>query len=84
MIRFLLRHGAVRVVGGRLVPALMVWDIAVLANKTRQIPIVDRSLRRGASATRSGLGSAVRRGARRPRRADGGRGPSIRTPDPHA
>jgi hypothetical protein len=67
MIRFLLRHGAVRVVGGRLVPALMVWDIAVLANKTRQIPIVDRGLRRGATAARHGVGSAAGYGMRRTR-----------------
>ena len=71
MFRFLVRHGLVRVVGGRLVPALMVWDIAVLANRTRQIPIVDRGLRRGATAARHGVGSAVRRGVRRPTRADG-------------
>ena len=81
MIRFLLRHGAVRVVGGKLVPALMVWDIAVLANKTRQIPVVDRGLRRGATAARDGLGSAVRYGVdRRPRRVLGRR----RRVDPNA
>ncbi len=68
MFRFLLRHGLVRVVGGRLVPALMVWDLAVLANKTRRIPIVDRGLRRGASAARGGLGSVVRGGPGRVRR----------------
>jgi hypothetical protein len=67
MIRFLVRHGLVRVVGGRLVPAMMVWDMAVLANKTRQIPIVDRGLRRGATAARHGLGSAARHGVRRAR-----------------
>ncbi len=60
MFRFLVRHGLVRVVGGRLVPAMMVWDLAVLANKTRQIPIVDRGLRRGASAARDGVSSVVR------------------------
>ena len=67
MFRFLVRHGLVRVVGGRLVPALMVWDLAVLANKTRQIPIVDRGLRRGASAARpeSVVGSDVRPESRR-------------------
>jgi hypothetical protein len=73
MIRFLVRHGLVRVVGGRLVPAMMVWDIAVLANKTRQIPIVDRGLRSGAAAARHGLGSAARRGVRRARPVDGRR-----------
>jgi hypothetical protein len=68
MVRFLLRHGLVRVVGGRLVPALMVWDLAVLANRTRRIPVVDRGLRRGASAARDGLGTVVRRGSDRARR----------------
>ncbi len=70
MVRFLLRHGLVRVVGGRLVPAMLVWDIAVLANKTRQIPIVDRGLRRGASAARDGLGSVVLAGSSRARRRE--------------
>jgi hypothetical protein len=68
MVRFLLRHGLVRVVGGRLVPAMLVWDLAVLANKTRQIPIVDRGLRRGATVAVDGLGTVVRRGSRRARR----------------
>jgi hypothetical protein len=70
MFRFLIRHGLVRVVGGRLVPALMVWDIAVLANKTRRIPIVDRGLRRGASAARDGVGSVVRARSGRSRRRE--------------
>ena len=80
MIRFLVRHGLVRVVGGKLVPALMVWDIAVLANKTRRIPIVDRGLRRGATAARHGVGSAVRRGVGRTRRVDASRTRTDREP----
>ena len=47
MMRFLLRHGAVRLIGGRAVPALMLIDLAMLANRTRKVPVVDRNLRRG-------------------------------------
>ena len=43
MLRFIARHGLVRVIGGRAVPALMLWDLAMLANRTRQIPVVDRA-----------------------------------------
>lgn len=50
MFRFLLRHGAVRMIGGRAVPVLMLWDLAMLANRARKIPVVDRGLRRGAAA----------------------------------
>lgn len=50
MMRWLLRYGAIRLVGRRVVPVLMVWDAAVLANKARQIPAVDRALRRSAAA----------------------------------
>jgi hypothetical protein len=50
MMRFLLRHGAVRLIGGRAVPALMLIDLAMLANRTRKVPIVDRNLRRGVGA----------------------------------
>ena len=50
MLRFLLRHGAVRMIGGRAVPVLMLWDAALLANRVRRIPVVDRGLRRGAAA----------------------------------
>jgi hypothetical protein len=50
MMRWLLRYGAVRLVGRRVVPVLMIWDAAVLANKARRIPVVDRTLRRGAAA----------------------------------
>jgi hypothetical protein len=48
MLRFVARHGLVRLIGGRAVPALLLWDLAMLANRTRRIPVVDRSLRRGA------------------------------------
>jgi hypothetical protein len=50
MLRFLVRYGVVRVVGRRAVPMLMLWDAAVLANRARRIPVVDRTLRRGAAA----------------------------------
>jgi hypothetical protein len=50
MMRWLLRYGAIRLVGRRALPVLMVWDAAVLANKARQIPVVDKTLRRGAAA----------------------------------
>ena len=50
MLKMLMRHGIVRVVGRRAMPVLLLWDIAVLANKARQIPVVDRGLRRGAAA----------------------------------
>jgi len=45
-----MRHGLVRLVGGRAVPLMLVWDLAMLANKARRIPLVDRTLRRGAGA----------------------------------
>lgn len=64
MIRFLLRHGLVRFVGERAVPAMIVWDIVVLADRTRRIPMVDRNLRRGAGAARRGLGAVVMSGPR--------------------
>lgn len=50
MWRWLVRYGAIRVVGRRAVPVLMLWDAAVMANRVRRIPVVDRSLRRGAAA----------------------------------
>jgi hypothetical protein len=69
MLRFVARYGLVRVVGRRALPALMVWDAVVMANKARQIPVVDRGLRRGAGAVRRGaVGALARR--RRPRRRD--------------
>jgi hypothetical protein len=40
MFRFVVRYGLIRVVGRRAVPALMIWDAAVMANRARQIPIV--------------------------------------------
>ena len=71
MLRFLLRHGAVRMIGGRAVPVLMLWDIAMLANRARKIPVVDRGLRRGAAAaadrfatTIEGFGGPAGRGPR--------------------
>jgi hypothetical protein len=59
MLRFAMRHGLVRLIGGRAVPLMIVWDVAVLANKARRIPLVDRSLRRGAGAAVRGAGSVV-------------------------
>lgn len=52
MLRFVARHGLVRVIGGRAVPVLLAWDVLVLANRTRQIPVVDRNLRRAARVAR--------------------------------
>lgn len=52
MLRFAVRHGLVRLIGRRALPVMLAWDVAVIANKARQIPIVDRGLRRGASAAR--------------------------------
>ena len=54
MIRFVVRYGLVRVIGRRAIPALMIWDAAVMANRARQIPIVDRTIRRGAGAAMRG------------------------------
>jgi len=59
MLKFAMRHGLVRLVGGRAVPLMLVWDVAVLANKARRIPVVDRTLRRGAGAVVRGAGSVV-------------------------
>jgi hypothetical protein len=59
MLRFAMRHGLVRLIGGRAVPLMIVWDVAVLANRARRIPLVDRSLRRGAGAAVRGAGSVV-------------------------
>ena len=58
MLRYVARFGIVRLVGRRAVPALLVWDLAMLANRSRQIPMVDRTLRRGVGAARRGVGSA--------------------------
>jgi hypothetical protein len=59
MMRFLLRHGAVRLIGGRAVPALMLIDLAMLANRTRKVPVVDRNLRRGAGVVQMRATSIV-------------------------
>jgi hypothetical protein len=59
MLRFVARHGLVRLIGGRAVPIMLVWDVAVLANKARQIPVVERGLRRGAGAARRGIGTVI-------------------------
>jgi hypothetical protein len=59
MLRFVMRHSLVRLIGGRAVPALLVWDALVLANRARRIPLVDRGLRRGAGLARRGLGSVA-------------------------
>lgn len=59
MLRFAMRHGLVRLIGGRAVPLMIVWDVAVLANKARRIPVVDRTLRRGAGAAARGAGTVV-------------------------
>ena len=50
MWRWIVRYGAIRVVGRRALPVLMIWDAAVMANRVRRIPAVDRTLRRGAAA----------------------------------
>lgn len=73
MFRFLVRHGAIRVVGGRLVPVLIVWDVAVIANRVRQIPAVDRGLRRGAAAASRRVASTVAGRPRSRRRTGSGR-----------
>ncbi len=86
MLRFIARHGLVRLIGGRAVPALMVWDLAVLANRARQIPVVERNLRRGVDAAGSRVAGAV--AGRRPRRGrpgaarDDGAGPDRPAPPP--
>ena len=59
MLKFAMRHGLVRLIGGRAVPLMWAWDMAMLANKARRIPVVDRSLRRGAGAAVRGAGSVV-------------------------
>jgi hypothetical protein len=55
MLRFIARHGLVRMIGGRAVPALLLWDLAMLANRTRRIPAVDRGVRRGADIAVRGV-----------------------------
>jgi hypothetical protein len=59
MLRFIARHGLVRMIGGRAVPALLLWDLAMLANRTRRIPVVDRGVRRGADMAVRGVRSVA-------------------------
>ena len=59
MLKFVMRHGLVRMIGGRAVPLMWAWDVAVLANKARRIPVVDRTLRKGAGAAVRGAGTVV-------------------------
>jgi hypothetical protein len=73
MFRFIARHGLVRLIGGRAVPALLLWDLAMLANRARQIPVVERNLRRGVDAAGSRVAGAV--AGRRPRRGRRGATP---------
>ena len=70
--RYAMRHGMVRLIGGRAVPALLAWDLLMLANRTRQIPVVDRTLRRSATVARDRMRSAASGGIPR-RRGPGGR-----------
>jgi hypothetical protein len=71
--RYAMRHGMVRLIGGRAVPALLAWDLLMLANRTRQIPVVDRTLRRTATVARERVRAAASGGIPR-RDADGRRG----------
>jgi hypothetical protein len=50
MLRMAVRFGVVRFFGRRAVPAMLAVDLLLLANRTRQVPIVDRNLRRGVAA----------------------------------
>ena len=61
MLRFLIRAGLIRVVGRRAIPALMLIDVALLANRARRIPVVDRNLRRGAAAVADQVASRLER-----------------------
>ena len=36
MLKFAMRHGLVRLIGGRAVPLMWAWDVAVLANKATE------------------------------------------------
>ena len=80
MLRFVARHGLVRMIGGRAVPALLIWDLAMLANKTRRIPAVDRGLRRGAGLAIRGLGSVASSRPVVPRRYESARWARTRPP----
>lgn len=72
--RYAMRHGMVRLIGGRAVPALLAWDLLMLANRTRQIPVVDRTMRRTAASARERVRAAASEGIPIPRRDKGGRG----------
>ena len=61
MLKFLIRAGLIRVVGRRAIPALMLVDVAMLANRARRIPVVDRNLRRGAAAVADQVASRLER-----------------------
>jgi hypothetical protein len=50
--KYAARHGLVRLIGGRAVPALLAWDLLMLANNTRRNPYVDRALRKGFAVAR--------------------------------
>ena len=82
MMRFLLRHGAVRLIGGRAIPALWLLDAAMLANRVRKVPVVDRNLRRGAAAAQRKASSTVSGRSGRPGRGDRRDGPTDEPP-PH-
>ncbi len=60
MLKFVMRHGLVRLIGGRAVPLMWSWDVAVLANRARRIPVVDRDLRTGAAPPFAVAGTVVR------------------------
>jgi hypothetical protein len=81
MFRFIARHGLVRMIGGRAVPALLLWDLAMLANRTRRIPVVDRGVRRGADMASRGVRSVA---SSRPTvgRSPGARGNRRSSPPP--
>ena len=79
MMRFLLRHGAVRLIGGRAIPALWLFDAAMLANRVRKVPVVDRNLRRGAGAVQRKASSTM---TGRPGRPSRGARPTDESP-PH-
>ena len=81
MLKFAMRHGLVRLIGGRAVPLMWAWDIAVLANKARRIPMVDRTLRRGAGAAVRGAGAVATSPRWRTRPSAPGR-PDPSRPDP--
>ena len=44
--KYAARHGLIRVIGGKAVPALLAWDMLMLANRTRRNPYVDRACAR--------------------------------------